>query len=43
MKLIKIDPRPNTEQTTPPQSAGLKVKSHVKAGLADVRAVAICG
>ncbi|HVG64368.1 MAG TPA: hypothetical protein VNA24_37750 [Hyalangium sp.] len=36
MKLKKIDPRRSTEQTSSPQSAGLKVKSHVKAGLGTV-------
>jgi hypothetical protein len=36
MKLTKIDPRPSTEQTSSPPSAGLQVKSHVKAGLGTV-------
>ncbi len=36
MKLKKIDPRQRPEQTSPP-SAGLKVKSHVKAGIGDLQ------
>jgi hypothetical protein len=36
MNLKKIDPRQSTEQASSPQSAGLKVKSHVKAGLGTV-------
>jgi hypothetical protein len=36
MNLKKIDPRQSTEQATSPQSAGLKVKSHVKAGIGTV-------
>jgi hypothetical protein len=43
MNLKKIDPDQNKEQTSSPQSAGLQVKSHVKAGLATVRAIAVCG
>lgn len=36
MNLKKIDTRQNTEQASSPPSAGLKVKSHVKAGIGTV-------
>jgi hypothetical protein len=36
MNLKKIDPRQSTEQEASPPSAGLKVKSHVKAGVGTV-------
>jgi hypothetical protein len=36
MNLKKIDTRPSTEQASSPPSAGLKVKSHVKAGYGTV-------
>jgi hypothetical protein len=43
MNLKKIDPRQSTEQTSSPPSAGLQIKSHVKAGLATVRPIYVCG
>ena len=36
MNLKKIDPRQSTEQESSTPSAGLKVKSHVKAGYGTV-------
>jgi hypothetical protein len=41
MNLKKIDTPQSTEQTSSAQSAGLKVKSHVKAGLANP--IYVCG
>lgn len=43
MNLKKIDTPQSTEQTTSSQSAGLTVKSHVKAGVTTARPIAVCG
>jgi hypothetical protein len=43
MNLKKIDTRQSTEQASPPPSDGLKIKSHVKAGLAVNRPIYVCG